>query len=220
MKDPYQSLPVGLKLSHVALRRNLDRFAALAHGEARLSADLADFIDLYLEFLDVHDDGETDFIFPALRRHSAGRSTDVAHLDRWESEHRAIESAGRALADVAARVRRNDDAARPKLAEISLALKELLVAHFASEEAVLTPQHLPEMIAAQELEAAQQQIAKKEHPRALRMAGFLVHSLEPAEQRQLLGDAPWLFRKVLLKWVAERKMARFRPFVYERTVAL
>jgi hypothetical protein len=107
-----------------------------------------------------------------------------------------------------------------ELRTVSLSLKELFVPHFASEEAVLTPKHLPEMIAKRELEAAQQQIAQKERARALRMAGFLVHSLEPHEQCELLGDAPWLFRKVLLKLVAERKMARFRPFVYQKSLAL
>jgi hemerythrin-like domain-containing protein len=220
MKNAYESFPLGLKLSHAALLRNLDGFARLAETNPRPDADLADFVSLYVEFLDVHHHGEDDHIFPALRRHTAGRSTDAAHLDQWTNEHRAVYAAGKALSGIAANIRNATPDSLRELGRLSAELKEILVPHLASEEALLTPTHLPEMISAQELEATQQEIAKKERSRALRMAGFLVHSLEPTEQRALLGETPWFFRKLLLKRVAERKMVRFRPFVYERSLAL
>jgi len=220
VKNAYQSFPLGLKLSHAALLRNLDGFVRLAESNARPDADLADFVSLYVEFLDVHHNGEDGHIFPALRKHTAGRSTDAAHLEQWTNEHRAIYAAGKALSDVAAKIRSATPSSLGELRRLSAELKDMLVPHFASEEALLNTAHLPEMISAHELEATQQEIAKKERSRALRMAGFLVHSLEPTEQRALLGETPWLFRKLLLKRIAERRMVRFRPFVFERSVAL
>jgi hemerythrin-like domain-containing protein len=221
MKSAYESFPLGLQLSHAALTRNLDRFVQLAEADAqRPGRDFADFVELYVEFLDVHHEGEDEFVFPALRRHSAGKSTDAAHLERWTAEHRAIFAAGRSLSSAASQLRNGSSSSLGELRRISLELKEILRPHVASEEEVLTPTHLRGMISARDLEATQRAIAKKERPRALRMAGFLLHSLHPREQRELLGEAPWIFRKVLLGVVGERRMARFRPFVYERSVAL
>jgi hypothetical protein len=99
MKGAYESFPLGLRLSHAALLRNLGGFITIADEERSTSPDnFSDFVLLYVAFLDMHHSGEDDFIFPALRRHSAGKSTDAAHLDRWSSEHRDVYAAARAQA--------------------------------------------------------------------------------------------------------------------------
>src|SRR4051812_46557737 len=90
MKTPYEQYALGLELSHRALERNLDRFVELADGGEPAPPDLGAFVALFGEFLSAHHDGEDRFLFPALRRHAAGRSTDAAHLDRWDAEHRTI----------------------------------------------------------------------------------------------------------------------------------
>jgi hypothetical protein len=168
----------------------------------------------------VHHLGEDDFIFPALRRCAAGKSTDAAHLDRWSSDHRAIYSAGRALDDAA---RRLDGAPRRGFTELrraSVDLRALLVPHLSSEEEMLTGEHLRAMIPEPELDDQQRAIGKKMGLRGLSVGAFFAHSLAPDEQRAVFGEAPWVVRKVLLGFVGERRMVRFRPFVFEPSLAL
>lgn len=210
MTTLYQTYVTGLRLSHRALTRNLERFAAYESSPAPDRASLAEYVRLYGEFLDVHHDGEDRSIFPALRRHTAGRSTDAAHLDRWGAEHHAIERLGDELAAIAAR----DRATLPReLATCSRELLAVLQPHAASEEEILTTQHLAEMIPAPDLAAAVDEIAKANRSRALRMASFLASSLDAAERRELFGEAPWLFRRVLLP-LSERRMRRFHAIVH------
>lgn len=220
MRGAYETFPLGLRLGHAALLRNLDRFADL--GGVRVSvasADLAAFVALYLEFLDVHHRGEDDFIFPALRESSPGRTTDAAHLDRWSADHRDIDALGQELSRAAARLD-GGGGALADLGRASLALRQALEPHLASEEQILTEAHLREMITEPELEAATAAIGKKNRSRGLAMASFLVHSLDPHEQKALLGDTPWVFRKVLLGVLGERRMRRFRRLLLTEAFAL
>jgi hemerythrin-like domain-containing protein len=218
MKGAYETFPLGMQLSHAALLRNLDRFVALAENEARASGgDLADFVLLFVEFLDVHHDGEDALIFPALRRHSKLRSTDAAALDLWTQEHRSIHSSGRALAHAAEMLRNGTGFSM--LRQLSVELRDLLRPHMRSEDELLSAARLREMIPERELAATQRAIGRKNGARGLRLAAFLAHSLAPDEQRALLGEAPWLFRKVLAT-VGKRRMARFKPFVFEPAIVL
>jgi hemerythrin superfamily protein len=210
MRNPFENYNLGLRLSHRALTRNLDRFIALAGDGKPLPHDLGDFIRLYVEFLEVHHDSEDRFVFPALRRHTAGRSTDAAHLDRWTSEHRDITRLGEELGKL-------DNLAR--IATVSRELRDLLAPHVGSEEAVMTPAHLAEMVPAQEFAQVMDGIQKANRSRGLAMASFLATSLEPSEQHALLGEAPWIFRKVLLPYVGARKMRRFRDYVQTPSIA-
>jgi nucleoside-diphosphate-sugar epimerase len=73
-------------MSHRALMRNLD---VLARETTRTDA-LDAFVRRYLEFLVVHHRAEEHDLFPVLRRAGKLRSTDVAHLARWDGEHRDI----------------------------------------------------------------------------------------------------------------------------------
>jgi hemerythrin-like domain-containing protein len=221
MKGAYESFPLGLRLSHAALLRNVERFVAIADEEPTATADhLGDFVALYVAFLDVHHLGEDQFIFPALRRHSAGRSTDAAHLDRWSSEHREVHASARALEQVATRLRRSPREGLAELRTISIDLKELLVPHLSSEEEMLTGENLRAMIPEQELENEQRAIGKKMGLRGLQMGAFLAHSLAPHEQQAVFGEAPWFVRKLLLGFVGARRMVRFRPFVFEPSLTL
>jgi hypothetical protein len=221
MKGAFETFPLGLRLSHAALLRNLDRFTAIADDGRTTSPDhLGDFVALYVAFLDVHHLGEDEFIFPALRAHSTGKSTDAAHLDRWSSEHRDVCAAARALDRAATQLRSSPREGFADLGRISADLKALLVPHLESEEGALTGEHLSKMIPEQELENTQRAIGKKMGSRGLQMGAFLAHSLAPPEQRMLFGEQPWLVRKLLLGFLGERRMARFRPFVFEPSLAL
>jgi hypothetical protein len=214
MKTIYQQYALGLELSHRALERNLDHFAELASGGGAPPADLGPFLALYCEFLAVHHHGEDDHLFPALRRNAAGRSSDVAHLDRWDGEHREIERLGRELERLAGRVELG------ALGRRSADLRALLTPHTRDEEQTLTAAHLAEMISDRELTTALDGIQRAMKPRALAMASFLATSLDPDEQRALMGDAPWIFRKVILPVVGGRKMKRFRGLVRTPEIAL
>lgn len=221
MKGAYESFPLGLWFSHRALLRNLDRFVEIADGARGAAPEpLGEFVELYGTFLEVHHLCEDEFIFPALRRRSGGRSSDAAHLDRWSSEHREIYATGRALGETAARLRRATGENLGDLRRISMDLKALLEPHVASEEASLTGAHLREMIPERELESAQRSIGKKVGSRGAKLGAFLAHSLAPDEQRRMFGELPWIVRKLLFGFVGERSIARFRPLVIEPSLAV
>lgn len=213
MKTVYDRFALGLALSHRALERNLVRFGELAARGAPAPANLGAFLGLFAEFLEVHHAGEDRFLFPALRRETAGRSTDVAHLARWDGEHVEIRRLGQELERLAERVE------LAALGRCSQALRDLLGPHTHDEETVLSAGHLPEMIPERELAMTLRDIEKANRSRALAMASFLASSLEPAEQHALMGEAPWLFRRVILPWVGARKMKPFRDLVHTQEIA-
>jgi hemerythrin superfamily protein len=219
MKNAYESYTVGLQLSHLALLRNLDRFVEIAEQGPRPAPQLPAFVRLYVSFLDVHHGSENDFVFPALRRHAAGKTTDAAHLDRWSAEHRDVHALGEQLSRDAQRIGASPGPIS-MLAKTSRELKALLTPHVASEEDVLSPAHLPEMIPEKELAATIAAIGRANASRAIAMASFLATSLEPDEQRALLGDAPWIVRKVILGFIGERRMRRFRSIVHSPSIAV
>jgi hemerythrin-like domain-containing protein len=208
-KTAYEMFPLGLQLSHRAILRNLDHFAQLTRVGRGLAMDraerretmkperAAEYITWFDDFLDVHHQGEDHHIFPALRSHSAGRSTDIAHLDAWAREHEQIYRLSGALRN-ASRKLASDPNTLGEVQRLAAELRQTLEPHLRAEEEVLTPQHLREMIPEKELERAQLAIPKSQGVSAVRMAQFFVHSLEPGEQRALLGDTPWFFRKIVL----------------------
>jgi hypothetical protein len=231
MNGAYQMFPLGLRLSHLALTRNLDRFCRVSEGSGLLTVahdgrrdplsrqHVADYVVWYADFLDLHHRGEDDHVFPAIRQSSPGRSTDIAHLERWKKEHDEIYALGQILRETA-RSLHESETALPALQKCASDLKAVLAPHLADEEAVLTPEHLAELLPEKELERAQLEIPKAAGASALRSAQFLVHSLEPAEQRQLLGDTPWVFRKVLLDWLGKPRVWRYGPLMQSTVVDL
>lgn len=234
MKSAYEMFPLGLRFSHLALLRNLDRFAALSRGKrGRLSLTnggakasplrakrVAEYVGWYADFLDLHHRGEDDCLFPALRKHSAGRTTDVAHLDAWRHEHEAIYRLGEELRRESAKLAAGEPRALERLQQRAAELKELLTPHLRQEEEVLTPQHLQEMIPERELAQAQLAIPRSQGVKAVSMANFFVHSLKPGEQRALLGDTPWFFRKIVLGTLGARRARRFGNLMPQREVHL
>ncbi len=232
MKGAYRMFPLGLRLSHLALVRNARTFSKIEDGagDSVLAGDetkraisrkrVADYVAWYADFLDVHHRGEDEHIFPALRRASEGRSTDIAHLDRWVIEHRDIYRLGSELRQAARQLGEGSMGALRVLRDRSAELAALLAPHLAAEEEVLTPEHLPEMISEHELERAELAIPRAQGAGALRSATFLVHSLEPVEQRELLGETPWVFRKVVLSWLGKPTVWRYRALMPSPDVAL
>ncbi len=232
MKDTYRMFPLGLRLSHLALMRNLHTFSNIEDDGAgpavatngtrrRLSPRrIADYVAWYADFLDVHHRGEDEHIFPALRHSSRGRTTDVAHLERWTHAHSDIYALAGELRGAARRLGERSAGALAELRSRASQLEALLAPHLADEEAVLTPEHLASMIPEEELERAQLAIPKAQGAGALRSATFLVHSLEPAEQRELLGETPWVFRKVVLSWLGKPQVWRYGALMPSPDVAL
>ena len=230
MKGAYESFPLGLRLSHLALLRNLDQFSRLApaHTELVVNRDdgpqdlsrerAGEYIAWYIDFLDVHHHGEDHHIFPALRKHSAGRTTDIAHLDTWKREHESIYRLSEALRNSSRRLGSGASEALADVQRTAAELKLELTPHLEAEEAVLTPEHLREMIPESELAHAQLAIPRSQGAGALRMAQFFVHSLEPAEQRELLGETPWFFRKFVLGALGARSARRFGGLMPVREV--
>ena len=221
MKGAYEMFPLGLQLSHRALLRNLDQFARLVPGAGGLVLNrsdgpqtlsrerVAEYIVWYGDFLDVHHRGEDEHIFPALRKHTHGRTTDVAHLDTWKREHDAIYQTSRELRSANAQLAQNTAGALDDVQRRAAELRHQLTPHLKAEEDVLTPAHLREMIPEHELERAQMAIARSQGLGAVHMAQFFVHSLEPDEQRALLGGTPWFFRKLVLGALGARRTSRF-----------
>src|SRR5216110_1927116 len=96
--DPFEDWVTRFRLSHEALRRNLRHFIDLIDRQASMNVDaFGDFVALYAKFLMVHHESEDRIIFPTLRRHGRLRSTDAAHLDKWSTEHHAVNALGEAL---------------------------------------------------------------------------------------------------------------------------
>jgi len=217
----YDHHALGLALSHRALERNLNRFVELADADQPPLEDLGPFVALYVEFLSVHHAGEDEHLFAALRRHGATRTTDVAHLDRWNAEHRDIVRIGDELGRIGTAMA--DRPTRSQLDELGARSRDLLAIltpHARDEEHVMSPPRLAEMIPAPALAATQAAIQQATRSRALALASFLATSLEPSEQRALMGGAPWLFRKVLLPLMGGRKMKRFRGLVHTPEISL
>lgn len=232
MKGAYEMFPLGLRLSHLAMLRNLDQFARLSRddhgvelklpeGSRRLSlAHAAEYVAWYDDFLDLHHRGEDVHIFPALRKHSAGRTTDVAHLDAWTREHEQIYRLSHELRSASRRLAQGKPRALEELQRFAHELKHQLTPHLEAEEDVLTPEHLREMIPEPELERAQLAIPRSQGVGAVRMAQFFVHSLEPSEQRALLGETPWVFRKLVLHALGAPRTRRLGDLMPVRELAV
>jgi hypothetical protein len=213
MADPIAGYVTRFRLSHEALRRNLKRFAALAEsGDVRDTEAFGEFVRLYGRFLLVHHESEDRIVFPALRRHGRLKSTDAAHLDRWTSEHRDVNAAGEALARAGEQVASRGRAALDHVRSMSAELGALLEPHLGSEEELFTPQRLAEIIppeAVGEIDREARRLFSSDREIPL----FFAHSLEPAEQSQVFGGAPWIFRRVILPLMDRRLFPRFEPFV-------
>ncbi|HMI89989.1 MAG TPA: hemerythrin domain-containing protein [Polyangiales bacterium] len=232
MPGAYEMFPLGLRLSHLALLRNLDQFARLSRGQGGLVANrpdgsqtlsqerAAEYVVWYDDFLGVHHRGEDEHLFPALRKHSAGRTTDVAHLDAWTHEHQAIYRLGREMRAAGQRMADGAASALDEVQRLAAELRQLLIPHLKAEEEALTPANLRDMIPEPELARAQLAIPRSQGIGAIRMAQFFVHSLEPAEQRALLGDTPWFFRKLVLGALGARRARRFGALMPVREVYL
>jgi len=77
-----------------------------------------------------------------------------------------------------------------ELARVSSALRDALAPHVASEEEVLTPKHLAEMIPARELEVTVRSIGRANRANALDMASFFAESLDPLRAEGRIQRGP------------------------------
>jgi hemerythrin-like domain-containing protein len=211
--DPLQDYVARFRLSHEALRRNLDRFVAIAGREDELDADaFGAYVGLFGRFLIVHHESEDEVIFPTLRRYGRLKSTDAAHLDGWTAEHRAVNAAGEALARAGERARTGGRLALTEVGRLSRELADLLRPHLASEEELFTPVRLAEIIPPQavgEIERSSRRRFSADREIPL----FFAHSLYPDEQRRVFGAAPWIFRRAVFPLMDKRSFPRFAPFV-------
>jgi hemerythrin-like domain-containing protein len=203
------------RLAHEALRRNARHFDVLiAKGAAeRAPEPFGELIELYAQFLVAHHESEDHALFPTLRRSSALRTTDAAHLDTWTREHRALNTAATALERAGGAMRRGDGTAIAEIERLVYELEDLLDPHLAGEEQIINAQRLREMLPAKAIMDIESQ-SRKSGARSPMMAMFFLHSLSPDEQRVVFGPAPWMFRNVVMPFL---DAAKFRPL---RSVAL
>jgi hemerythrin-like domain-containing protein len=206
--DPHELYARQFRLAHEALRRNLDHFVALIDGDHELDlAAFGEIVRLYADFLVVHHDSEDEVLFPLLRKSGRLRTTDAAHLERWSAEHRDVNRVGRLLGRAGAALEPAGRAKIPLVRRLSLELVELLRPHLAYEEELINAERLREMVSARAIARAGRRAARFADSPA-RMAAFYAHSLHAEEQRQVFGEAPWFFRKVILPRVDRRLYRR------------
>jgi hemerythrin-like domain-containing protein len=216
--DPYLLFARRFFLSHEALRRNLRQFVEIADsGRALDYRDFGQFIELFGDFLILHHDSEDQVIFPTLREYGKLRTTDAAHLDRWASEHRDINAAGAALSRVGRALPSTGLAGMTELRRLSLELSALLRPHLESEEEIIVAERLREMIPASAFRRIERGSRRLMRDPA-RMAVFFAHSLEPSEQTQVFGPAPFVFRKLILPRFDRKLYTRFMPFAVSREI--
>jgi hypothetical protein len=216
----YRAFATRFFLQHEALRRNLDRFVAIIdRDEASDNVAFGDAVRIYGEFLIVHHEGEDRFIFPTLRERAALRSTDAAHLDGWSGEHREINALATALSRAGEAVRSQGRQAYGELRGTVFELDEALRPHLAAEEQLINAERLAEMLSPAELHDLERRMhAALHHDERLLL--FFVHSLRGDEQRKLIGEAPLLFRKLILPRWDRRLFARFAPLAVEPQLAV
>lgn len=212
----------GLRLIHRVLERNLATIVNFALDKPEMqAAPFARFVATYVRFLELHHRGEDDFIFPVLRAHSAGRSSDVAFLEARVQEHQQVHGAIEALGAAAGRYRAGHAAELDVMATIATDLRDLLTPHLIVEECGLTAEHLAEMVPANALadaNAAMQERDQDEGGSDVLM--MLVHSLTPGEQQTLLSDLPWFVRRVLIRGIWARGWEPLMPFTFEPRVVI
>lgn len=209
------------RLSHEALRRNVRHFDVLiAKGAAeRAPAAFGELIELYAQFLIAHHESEDHALFPTLRRSSALRSTDAAHLEQWTAEHLAVNKAGTALERAGGELRRGDQTAIAEIERLVYELDELLEPHLAGEELLINAQRLREMVSASAIAEIEVK-SRKLGGRSPMMALFFLHSLSPGEQREVFGPAPWMFRKVVMPLLDAAKFRMLRGVALEPATAV
>jgi len=199
-------------LSHEALRRNLRRFIDIAEGTEPFDGRaFGDFLRLYSRFLIVHHESEDRVIFPTLRRYGRLRSTDAAHLERWSTEHRDVNTAAEALRRVGEHVYDGGRTARLEVVQSSKELETLLAPHLASEEELFKPAHLAEIVPAKAIVDIERQ-SRRLFGADRDIPLFFAHSLDAKEQKQVFASAPWIFRRVIFPLMDRRAFPRFRPF--------
>ncbi|MFT3697102.1 MAG: hemerythrin domain-containing protein [Kofleriaceae bacterium] len=205
-----------LRISHLVLRRNTMKIRDTTLIDPQPAGDdLADYTALVLKFLGLHHENEDRFLFPALREHHALRSTDAAHLDRFEREHVAVHALMDEITSLLPAVRRDTAHARRDLGNRVADLHDLLTPHLDTEEDVLRADHLATMIPEDALARCEHdQIAVDKAIGGTPVFMLLVHSLSEAEQNTLLGKLPWFVRRVLIGGFWKPGYARFRQFAY------
>jgi hypothetical protein len=178
-----------------------------------------EYSSLFIAFLEGHHLNEDRFVFPALRAGAAGRGGDMAFLDTFGREHgdvhRLIGLMRAAIEDA-----KRTPAAIQQLSRLGQELTELLMPHLAAEEAVLTAQRLREMISADALARAFHDLREHDRRQGPGAAVFFATSMNAEEQRLLLGDAPWFFRRVQLGILWQGMIRRLRPYLFNPTLAI
>jgi len=130
--DPYQAHDRELRRVHAAL---LARVAAIVDADA-----LGEAVAHACKPLLWHHRAEDEFLFAGIRRASAGRSSDVAFLERCHREHVELHALCERLL-----------AGATDVAVLARELHARLASHVAEEEAALAPEHLRTMLTPLEL---------------------------------------------------------------------
>lgn len=214
--SPYELHAEKLRLAHLVLRRNIRRIQEAASAERLVpGVDLADYVALFLRFLTLHHENEDRFLFPTLWANAPRRTTDAAELDRFGKEHEHVHALIDAIGAELPALRRGGADAYRSLARRIADLEAMIVPHLDAEELVLAPARLAEMIPADALMRCEAMIVEEDRSRGGKdVLMLLVHSLDVAERRTLLGKQPWFVERVLIRGLWKAGFERFLPFAH------
>jgi len=203
-----------LRIIHEVLRRNLGRFARFAsEAEHAARVDLTRFVELNLRLLTLHHEAEDDVAFPVLRAAGRLRSTDAAFLDAKSVEHRDMQRRIESLARHVGAAQGRGKRVLPQLAQEMVDLNAMLWPHLETEEGILTPEHLEEMIDEATLDRMLKALAARERARGGPMLLMLLAtSMTDGERQVFFAEIPWFVRKVLVRHVWRRAFRTFLPF--------
>lgn len=139
-EDPFRAQHAGLVEVHSALSALLRQVAA--SDAAAPVESVLERADAARRFLLGHHHMEDAVLFPGLRRFGQLKTSDAAFLDARDSEHREIHLLCERLeADLA-----GPHPTRAAVLATAVGILEVLVPHFAREEAGLSPERLREMV--------------------------------------------------------------------------
>jgi hemerythrin len=153
-RTTFEQFHAGLLQVHGELRQQASAILAGATDDRASWSSVDRVIEGFCEHLDNHHRSEDVFFFPAFRAAGKLRSTDIAFLDARDDEHLAIVRLVGELRGLSGRARAgslNQPGWRGSARRLVTELTEIANPHFAAEEAVLTAQHVAEMISARKL---------------------------------------------------------------------
>jgi hemerythrin-like domain-containing protein len=189
---------------HRAFRREFrlvpDLLRAVAAGDLRRAAVIADHIRLTLTGLHYHHIGEDDLLWPLLLER-ASPSADL--IARMEAQHGVVDSL---ITQIEPALARWEVEARPAVGEELATLLERLATalfeHLDEEERAILPLAARHLSQEEWAALGQAGVAKMTTAQLPIMFGMVIEDATPEERKEMLGDLPLPVRLLLRTWGA------------------